>query len=558
MKKGKNMRLMGVIASIAMLTAGLSGWSAQASANTVHSLAKRSAAPVYGGTLTMDVSSPFPHLDPALAYDTTSGEAVYQMYDQLLTYAGTTNNLIPDLASKWTISKNGKVYSFWLRPAKFWNGDPVNAESFIYEFQRVLSNSASPFQNFIDPLIVGSAAFQKGQAKTISGLKSLEGGKELQITLNNASPTFQYVLAMTFDSAVDPKYIEAHSDTVKSDYMETHPMGTGAFELTSVKPGQQWVFTKNPHYFKTGLPYLSHLVFNVDASAESVLLHFEQGQTDFIGYNQAGNGIPGPDYLPIMNSRWSKDTTTAVQVSTNYIGMNYKYGPTKSLKLRQAMEYAVNKLELLKIVDGRGVIANQVIPSSMPSGYVTNLPASADYTYNPAKARALVKASGYKGQMITIYTDNSTETDALTAQAVQQMFKQVGINAKVDATSWNVFLNNNEGGKQSVFTLAWLEDFPDPSDFLNTLFNTNEAPTNNSTWFSDPAVDKLLNEGQNMPDGPARDALYKRIGIMVMQQAVWIPYVYPTYTAVYQPYVHGFYTNGNMQDPFEMMWMSAH
>ncbi|MCY0874671.1 MAG: ABC transporter substrate-binding protein, partial [Firmicutes bacterium] len=225
-------------------------------------------------------------------------------------------------------------------------------------------------------------------------------------------------------------------------------------------------------------------------------------------------------------------------------------------KLRQAMEYAVNKEELLKIVNGRGVIANQVIPSSMPSGYVTHLPAAADYTYDPQKAKALVKASGYKGQMITIYTDNSTPTDQLTAQAVQQMFKEVGIKSKVQATSWNVFLNNNEGGKQDVFTLAWLEDFPDPSDFLNTLLNSSEAPANNSTWFSDPAVDKLLNEGQNMPAGPARNALYKRIGVMVMEQAVWIPYVYPTYTAAFQPFVHGYYNNPNMQDPFQRMWIS--
>ncbi|MCY0875363.1 MAG: ABC transporter substrate-binding protein, partial [Firmicutes bacterium] len=379
MNTSKRMKLLGVAASMAMLGAGFSGWSVAASAAQVNHVAKRSASPVYGGTLTMDVSSPFPHLDPALAYDTTSGEAVYQMYDQLLTYQGKTNNLVPDLASKWSISKNGKVYSFWLRPAKFWNGDPVNADSFIFEFERVLSISTSPFQNFIDPLIAGSQAFQQGRAKTISGMRSLDGGRELQITLTTPSPTFQYVLAMTFDSAVDPKYIQAHPDTSKSDYMDSHPMGTGAYELTSVNPGQQWVFTKNPHFFKKGLPYINKLVFNLDASPESVLLHFEQGQTDFIGFNQSGNGIPGPDYLPLMNSHWAKDTATAVQVSTNYIGLNYKYGPTAhNLKLRQAMEYAVNKEELLKIVNGRGVIANQVIPSSMPSGYVTHLPAAAD------------------------------------------------------------------------------------------------------------------------------------------------------------------------------------
>ncbi|MCY0877024.1 MAG: ABC transporter substrate-binding protein [Firmicutes bacterium] len=554
----KQMRLVGVVASVALLSTALAGCSTQptATAPVNHTVAQQGAQPTYGGTLTMDLSSPFPHLDPALAYDTTSYEAVTQMYDQLLTYKGTSNTIIPDLASRWSISKNGKVYSFWMKNAKFWNGDPVTADSFITEFQRVLSFSASGGQGFIAPLIVGSEAFEKGQAKTISGMKSLDGGKELQITLTQPSPTFQYVLAMPFFSAVDPKYIAAHPDTAKNDYMAQHPMGTGAFELSSVNPGQQWVFTKNPHYFKKGLPYLSKLVFNLDSSPESVLLHFEQGQTQFIGYNQAGNGIPGPDYLPIMSSKWKSDTYTTTQVSTNYIGLNSSVAPTNNLLVRKAMEYAVNKEELLRIVNGRGVIANQPIPISMPSGYQTHLPASATYNYNPTMAKKLLKEAGYHGQAVTIYSDNSNPTDALTAQALQGMFKQVGISAKVKLTSWNVFLANNETGKQGVFTLAWLEDFPDPSDFLNTLLNSNQRPVNNSSMFNDKAVDKLLNKAQTMPNGPARNAIYKQVESLVMEQAPWIPYVYPTFTAVFQPNVHGYYLNPNLVDPFQAMWIS--
>ena len=556
MKTSGGIRLLGVVASIAMLGTALASGGAQAASAPARHAPNQ---PQYGGTLTMDLSSPWVHLDPALAYDTTSYEAVLQMYDQLLTYQGTTNHVIGDLAARWSISNGGKTYSFWLRKAKFWNGDPVTANSFITEFERVLKNPASGGQGFIDPLIVGSDAFQKGKAGTISGMKSLDGGKELQINLTQSSPTFQYVLCMPFYSAVDPAYIKAHPDTVKNDYMEQHPMGTGAFELTSVKPGQQWVFTKNRHYFKKGLPYLNKLVFNLDSSAESVLLHFEQGQTDFIGYNQAGNGIPSQDYLPIMRSKWGKYTYTATQVATLYIGLNSKVGPTASLQVRRALEYAVNKNELLRILDGRGVIANQPLPTSMPSAYVKNLPADAQYSYNPAKARALLKAAGYKGQPLTIYTDNSNPDDLRIAEAVQQMFKSVGVNVKpVNATAWSVFLPNNETGKQGVFTLAWLEDFPDPSDFLNTLFNSSQQPVNNSSMFTSPAVDKLLNQAQNMPNSPARDAIYRRLEGMIMAQAPWIPYVYPTYTAALQPWVHGYYLNPNLVDPFQKMWVSSH
>lgn len=545
-----------VVASIALFSTAINGVATGAHATSLQRTAL--SHPQYGGTMTMDVASPFPHLDPALAYDNLSYEPVLQMYDQLLTYKGTTNDLVGDLAARYTITNHGTVYTFWLRKASFWNGDPVTANSFITEFERVLNNPQSGGQGFIDPIIVGSNAYQMKKAKTISGMKSLDGGKVLQITLTGPDPTFGFVLAMPFYSAVDPAYIAKHPDTLADDYMETHPMGTGPFELSQTVAGQQWVLTRNPHYFKAGLPYLNKLVFNLDSSPESVLLHFEQGSTDLIGFNQDVNGVPEQDYLPLVNSKWSHDLYTTELVTTNYIGLNTKVGPTKNLLVRQALEYAVNKKELLRIEGGRGVIANQPLPNSMPSGYNAHLPANATYTYNPAKARQLLKEARYHGQPITLYTDNGN-ADVLVAQALQSMFKAVGVNVNAIRTmAWNVYIPAKQSGKLDAFLLYWAEDFPDPSDFLNTLFNSSQIPVNDSVQFSDPKVDALLNKAQNMPEGAARDAIYKRLEGLIMAQAPWIPYLYPTFTAAVQPWVHGYYVNPNLEDPFQVMWVSKH
>ncbi|PWI57628.1 ABC transporter substrate-binding protein [Sulfoacidibacillus thermotolerans] len=553
--KVSKMRLFAVVASMAMLGTALAGCGTQSATAPQGggTTAGGGGQPVYGGTLTLDLASQFPHLDPAKAYDTTSDEAVEQFYNTLVTYQGTTNNIVPDLAT-YSVSNDGKVYTFHIKSAKFWNGDPVTAQSFITEFERVLNNNMqSGGQGFIDPLIQGSAAYVAGKATSVSGLKALNANT-LQITLTHPSATFLYVLAMPFFSAVDPSYIAAHPES----YIDTHPMGTGPFELASYTPGKDYVLTKNPNYFVKGIPYLIKIVFNINNSPSAVLFHFEQGQTGLISWNQTG--IPSEDYLPLSNNpKYSGDIVKQTEVATNYFGLNCKYGPTANVNVRRALEYAVNKQVIVRILDGLAVPANQIIPPSMPAGYEQTLPAQDQYTYDPALAKKLLAQAGYPhGFSTTIYTDNTSPTDLKIAEAIQQMFAQVGVRAQINQTSWNTFLTNNETGKQDMFTLAWLEDFPDPSDFLNTLFNTNQIPVNNSTNYSNSQVDALLNKGALMPAGTARDNVYKQAQNIILSQAPWIPLVYPVYAAAVQPWVKGFYINPNLMDPLQYMWIAKH
>lgn len=553
--KVSKMRLFAVVASMAMLGTALAGCGTQSATAPQGggTTAGGGGQPVYGGTLTLDLASQFPHLDPAKAYDTTSDEAVEQFYNTLVTYQGTTNNIVPDLAT-YSVSNDGKVYTFHIKSAKFWNGDPVTAQSFITEFERVLNNNMqSGGQGFIDPLIQGSAAYVAGKATSVSGLKALDANT-LQITLTHPSATFLYVLAMPFFSAVDPSYIAAHPES----YIDTHPMGTGPFELASYTPGKDYVLTKNPNYFVKGIPYLNKIVFNINNSPSAVLFHFEQGQTGLISWNQTG--IPSEDYLPLSNNpKYSGDIVKQTEVATNYFGLNCKYGPTANVNVRRALEYAVNKQVIVRILDGLAVPANQIIPPSMPAGYEQTLPAQDQYTYDPALAKKLLAQAGYPhGFSTTIYTDNTSPTDLKIAEAIQQMFAQVGVRAQINQTSWNTFLTNNETGKQDMFTLAWLEDFPDPSDFLNTLFNTNQIPVNNSTNYSNSQVDALLNKGASMPAGTARDNVYKQAQNIILSQAPWIPLVYPVYAAAVQPWVKGFYINPNLMDPLQYMWIAKH
>lgn len=541
----KLVSLAGVVVMTGTVLTGFSGQPVNASAIV---------RPIHGGTLTLDLNGNFPHLDPAKAYDTLSDEAVEQFYDQLVTYQGSSNTIIPDLAS-YKISNNGKKYTFFIKHAQFWNTQPVTATSFIAEFERVLNPSIqSGGSAFIDPLIVGSDAYAKGTAKTISGMKALNS-HTLQITLSHPSATFLEVLAMPFFSAIDPTYVLHHT----SAYVDTHPMGSGPFELTSYVSGKDYILTKNPHYFKTGIPYLNKIIFNVDGSPQAVMLNYEKGITGLISWNQGGaGGVPPQDYLPMSSSpKFSTTLHKYLEVAVYYLGLNTKYGVTQNVKVRRALEYAIDKNQIVKILGGLAVPANQVIPPSMPSGYEKNLPADASYSYNPVLAKKLLAQAGYSnGFHTSISTDNAGATDMRIAEAIQQMFANVGVKASIDVTSFSTFLNNNESGKQPIFTFRWLEDFPDPSDFLNTLFNSNQAPVNNSTNYSNSQVDALLNKGALMSAGTARNNIYKKAQNLILAEAPWIPLVYPEYVAAVQPWVKGFYFNPNLEDPLQYMWIA--
>lgn len=558
----KGMAVVGSAAALAMLVAGCgasntggNGGNGNTSNGTGSSPAA-SGKPVEGGNIQLDSIANFKDLDPALSYDTTSDELVQEMYDQLLTYKGTTSTLIPDLASSLpTITNNGKTYTFHIRQGvTFWNGDPLTAQSFVDEFERVLSPTiGSPGESFLDPIVVGSTAYNKGQAKTISGI-STPDKYTLVINLTQPEPFFGQVLAMPFFSAVDQKFINSIGNTA---FDSQKAMGTGAYELASYN-GTTAVLKKNPHYFLKDqygnqLPYLNQITITVNKNGQADALHFEAGQTALMANNTSG--IPSsvwPTFLAKPSLK--KDIIEAPENAVFYLGLNNQMAPFNNKTVRQAIEYAVNKQRIVQLLNNRVQAANQPLPPGI-QGYVKNLPSSVNYQFDVAKAKALLKQAGYpNGFSTTLYSANDPDTIKIDTE-LQSQLSAVGINVKIDSMDWNSFLTLNEKGKTPMFQLAWIQDFPDASDFLNTLFNTNEQPANNSSMYSNKQVDQWLNQAQTMPNGPQRFALYQKVTEQIMTDAPWVPLYYGKYTYAIQPWVHGYYINPSLMDPLTYIWI---
>jgi peptide/nickel transport system substrate-binding protein/oligopeptide transport system substrate-binding protein len=541
-----------IVLCLGMLAASLSGCASSGSNN---SSASSGGKPVLGGNIQLDVNQNFRDLDPAKSYDTTSDELVSEMYDQLVTFQGSTSTAIPMLANTWETSQDGKTWTFHLRKdAKFWNGDPVTAQSFIDEFTRVLNaNVASGGEAFLDPIVVGSTAYNKGQAKTVTGL-SAPDQYTFVMNLTQPEPFLLDVMTMPFFSAVDQKFI----NQIGNQAFDTkQAMGSGPFELQSYTNSQA-VLTKNPSYWRVDqygnrMPYLDKVTLIVNKDDQLVGMHYQQGQTAFLGNNTIG--IPSSLY-----PKYKADPTLSKQIMTQsenavyYLGMNNKMKPFDNVLVRQAVEYAIDKQQIATLMNNRVQIADQPLPPGI-TGYVKNLAPDATYTCDPAKAKQLLAQAGFpNGFSCTLYSGNDVDLQKIDA-AVQNMLQAVGVKVTIDAMDWNSFLDLNEKGQTSLFQLAWIQDFPDASDFLNTMFNTSEQPQNNSTLYSNPQVDQMLNQAQVMPNGDARWKVYEQVTNQVMKDADWVPMYYGEYVYAIQPWVHGFYINPSLMDPLQAIWI---
>ncbi|GMA63901.1 ABC transporter substrate-binding protein [Alicyclobacillus fastidiosus] len=540
---------IGIFSSMALLGLVVTGCGTSGASTTSNN--SSASQTKTGGTITIDEIDDFAHLDPALAYDDGDWEVVPQFYDQLVTYKPGTSTIVPDVATDYTVSSDGLTYTFHLhKGVKFWNGDTLTAQSFIDEFQRVLSKKVnSPGEGFLDPAVKGAHAYYEGTAKTISGITAPDP-YTLVIQLTQPEAFFPKVLAMPFFSAVDQKFI----DQVGNEKFDHDPMGTGPWEMKSYEQGNQMVLVKNPNYFKPGEPKLDEIDIDINKNEDLAGLNFKSGKTAFIGWNQ---NIDSQTYISLKNDpKYKNQFQSQPLVATYYLALNTKpNSPIQNKLVRQAIEMAVDKQKLVQLQNGRAEVANQILPPAMP-GYEKTLPSDVDYQYSPAKAKQLLAQAGYpNGFKVSMLTPNdSTSIQLMTS--IQADLKQIGIDVTLDPRSSTEYLQGTESLKYPLVYTAWFQDFPDPYDFLDILLNGDEIPNNNWSNYNNPTVDKELAEAKVMPDGAARYALYDKIQNQVLADAPWVPLYTPVLYAVVQPNIKGFYMGPVLEDPLQNLSLS--
>lgn len=475
--------------------------------------------PRQGGSIVVTYKDDIVTLDPAIGYDWVNWSMIKSLFSRLMDYKPGTSELMPSLAESYEISKDGLTYTFKLRKGvKFHNGREVVAGDVKYSIERTNDpKTESPGAGFYD-MIAGMAEYKAGKAKEVKGIKVLDP-YTVQFTLSRPDATFLHVLALNFSSVVPKEAV----DKAGKDFGK-QPVGSGAFMMAEWKLGQQLVFKRNPDYFIKGIPHLDQITFQVGLEPMTAILKLEKGEADV-----AGDGIPPAKFLEIRNNPKYKDMIVeGGQLQTGYITMNVEMKPLDKVEVRQAINMAIDKNRIVKIINNRAVPANQPLPPSMP-GYD---PSYTGYPYDPAKAKELLKKAGLeKGFETELYVFN-VDPNPRIAQAIQEDLGKIGIKVKLkNLAQANVIA---AGGKRKTAPMiwsggmAWIADFPDPSNFYGPILGCAGATSGgwNWSWYCNKALDQRAEKADSMSD-PAqaaeRAAMWKTIFTDIMKDAPWVP-----------------------------------
>ena len=472
--------------------------------------------------------------DPAMCQDVETNQMLQQSYEGLVQY-GPANTVVPCLAEKWDISKDGLTYTFHLRPAAFQNGMPVTAEDVAYGLRRALDPKlSSPVAAQYLGDIVGALDVFNGKATVLKGVKVLDP-KTLAITITK--PKAYWIDTLTYPTGwVVCKAIAEKAGTSPLTEADAEAgAASGAFKITRFLKDQEVDMDANPHYW-AGAPKISGQVQRILLDPTTRHAEFADGQIDIMRGLQVGD-LDSDRKDPKLKDQikiWPR-------AGINYLGLNETaYPPFKDPRVRQAFAYATDKKKIVDVVtEGVYPAAPDLLPQGIPGGD----PNYKGIPYDPEKAKSLLAAAGFPGGRglppLEIYGNEKNPLSEKTVDVLRQMYSQtLGVTVNVrqmELGSMIAAINKNTS--VPCFVLGWYADYLDPQDFYSLLLSS-QSPENH-TGYHNPAFDALCTRADTERNPATRTALYRKAAQIAGAAPDRIPLYYAVDPELVSPRVQG-------------------
>jgi peptide/nickel transport system substrate-binding protein len=398
------------------------------------------------------------------------------------------------------------------------DGTPVKASDFRFAVERLfrINSVGSTFYTGI----VGAEEFAKTKQGGIAGIETDDRSGEIVIHLIEPSGTFEYILGLEYGSLLPP-------DTPAEDMTAHPPPGTGPYMITRVRPGRGWEYARNPAWAKANgeampqLPdgHVDKIVFKVQANASSEVDEVEQGKVDWMK-----NPPPADRYAAVKNRYEGTQFREVPTISIYYFWLNTQQPPFDDLRVRRAVNYAIDPAALERIYAGTIKRTQQVLPPQMPGYRKFEL-----YPYNPAKAKKLIAAANPADRQVTVWTDNLSPNNE-AGEYFQQVLDQLGFDAKLKKVSGSTYftlIGNQSTPELDAGYSNWLLDYPHPNDYFEPqLSGESIVPEGNTNWamFDDPKVNAKIHQLELQQLGPKQEREYAALDREVMEQAPWVPF----------------------------------
>jgi peptide/nickel transport system substrate-binding protein len=442
-------------------------------------------------------------LDPAEQTTTTIANVVDYMFETLVDLHPVKNELVPRLATRWQVSRDGLTYTFTLRRGvRFHDGTPFNAEAVKFTLERLQ-----------DPRVAVALRFLVQPIKSVEAV----GEDTVRITLSKVTPTFLSDLSTTQFAIVSPAAVQRAGDRWRAAPVGG---GTGPYVFKEWRRGDSILLERNPAYWGKK-PLFDEILFRVVPEAGTRLTQVLAGDV-----HQAMLP-PAPDVKRLRRD----PRVTVVEAPSDrviFVAMNTQWGPFKDVRVRQAMNYAINKKAILaSVLFDLGTVVDSPCPSMM-FGY--SKVQEGGWPFNSTKAKQLLAEAGYKdGFEVNFFSPTGRYIqDFQFAQAIAAQLRNVNIRANVSTMDWPSYVamiqTPLERTRIQMLVLGWAWPVLDCDGVLYGQFHSTSHPPRGlgPAFYSNPKVDQLLERERQEPNVERRKAIMKEAQEIIWHDAPWI------------------------------------
>jgi len=509
-----------------------------------------------GGVLRLNEVEAFKSLNPIAVNEIYGYHIGSQLFEGLVKFEPKNLDIIPAISHRWESNENQTEWTFYIRKGvKFHDdacfsdgkGREMTPEDVKFCFDKLCSadpNNAQFDVTFKDRVVGAKEAYEASKAGKnigVSGVKVIND-TTLKISLVSPFAGFENILAMPGCWIYPKEALEKYGLDIR-----IHPVGTGPFQMETVKEGEVLIMKRNPNYYgkdKDGnrLPYLDGVKYTFIREKKAEILEFKSGNLDMV-YR-----LPVEVFHDIMGDlENAKDRKTDFQIlnspafNTNFIGFNTTSSAFLKKEVRLAFNYAIDRQKIANFtIQGEGTSADYgmvpYVEAFEKDGY--DFKGLNGYNFDPTKAKELLKQAGYpegKGfPKITLQINSGGgDRNILVAEVVQKMLKEnLNIDININTVPFAEHIEQIAAGKSDMFRFAWIADYPDPETFL-TLFYGKHVPTNpseksfiNMFSFKNARFDSIFAASFVEPDKAKRYALLSKAEQIVLDEAPFMPIFY--------------------------------
>lgn len=480
-------------------------------------------------------------VDPALNTAIDASNIILHAYETLLTF-DENNQIIPGQAETFEVSDDGLTYTFHLREGLKWSdGSDFTAEDFVYSWKRLADpNTAAPYAADMLSMIKG---YEEAAAGNLDALGvSATDATTLVVELSSPCVYFDKIITHISMAPVKKDVVEANGEQW-SLAPETY-VCNGPLKMIEWVPGSHMTFAKNENYWNADKVTLNTLKFVLMEDANAAYSAYQTGEVQMI------KDIPTEEIPSLQDS---PDYHLDTRLATSYTIFNTQKAPFDDAKVRMALslavdrEYIANTLMIGTVTPATNFVGPGISDAEAGSSYeeVTRKNNGGDffdvdnYEADLEKAKALLAEAGYpngEGFPIIEYMTNDSGYNKPIAEYLQSAWKELGVTMDIKIVEWSTFTPTRRAGDFQICRGGWVYDYDDPSNMLNLLSSTSG---NNDGKYSNPEVDKLLEEARSTADKAEHYEKLHAAENLIMEDAAVSPLVYSSDFYLQNPKLKG-------------------